>query len=93
MEPVQIPRQIDEPPTVLLWNTDELAPIVLLHVIGIFTGNVLIMTALGFAASSLYKRFRDGHPDGYLQHLLYWIGLMPTSARTIRNPFADHYKP
>ncbi len=93
MEPVQIPRLIDEPPSVLLWTTDELAPIMLGLVVGIFTGNVLLLTAGGLAVTSLYKRFRDGHPDGYLLHMLYWIGLMPTKARTIRNPFANQYKP
>ena len=93
VEPVDIPRLIDEPPSVLLWTTDEMAPIMLGLVIGMFTGNVLILTGLGLAVTSLYKRFRDGRPDGYLLHLLYWIGVLPTKAKTIPNPYANHFKP
>jgi conjugal transfer pilus assembly protein TraL len=39
MEPVSIPSYIDDPPHFLLWSADEMAPILLGLVIGIFTGN------------------------------------------------------
>lgn len=37
MEPVSIPSYIDDPPHFLLWSADEMAPILLGLVIGIFT--------------------------------------------------------
>ena len=42
MEPVSIPSYIDDPPHFLLWSADEMAPILLGLVIGIFTGNALV---------------------------------------------------
>lgn len=36
MEPVSIPSYIDDPPHFLLWSADEMAPILLGLVIGIF---------------------------------------------------------
>jgi len=93
MEPVKIPRLIDEPPSVLLWTTDEMAPIMLGLIIGIFVGNVLLLSLGGLAITSVYRRFRDGHPDGFALHWLYWIGLMPSRARTIPNPYAVLYRP
>jgi len=98
MEPVKIPRLVDEPPSVLVWTLDELAPIMLGLVFGIFTGNVTILLGLGLVVTSLYKRFRDGRPDGYLNHLLYWIGIelrwpFGRQAQTIVNPFSNHFRP
>lgn len=93
MEPVKIPRTINDPPNVLLWTTDELAPIMIGLIAGIFSGNLLIGLVLGGVVTSLYKRFRDGRPDGYLLHLLYWIGVLPAKARTVKNPFAKQFLP
>jgi hypothetical protein len=46
MEPVSIPSYIDDPPHFLLWSADEMAPILLGLVIGIFTGNALVLCLL-----------------------------------------------
>ncbi len=35
----QVPKYIDDPPLILLWRVDDLVPIVLCLVIGIFTGS------------------------------------------------------
>ena len=47
MEKIMIPKFIDEPPTVLLWSVDEIAPIAVGLVMGMFLGRALIFTALG----------------------------------------------
>ncbi|WP_295391306.1 type IV conjugative transfer system protein TraL, partial [uncultured Thiodictyon sp.] len=38
-DPTEIPKYIDDPPLILLWRVDDLVPIVLCLVIGIFTGS------------------------------------------------------
>ena len=93
MEPVSIPSYIDDPSHFLLWSADEIAPLMLGLVIGILTGQALLLCLLGLAVTRLYRRFRDGHPDGYLLHTLYWAGLLPTKAQTIPNPFIRAYLP
>lgn len=93
MEPVEIPRFVDDPPHVLLWSADELAPVAIGLVAGILTGNAFVLTALGVVATKLYRRFRDNHPDGFLLHALYWYGLWPNHARSMPNSFIRRFLP
>lgn len=91
---VKIPRYIDDPPHLLLWSADEVAPIGLGLVLGIFADQLAVFSAIGFAASYIYRRFRDGRPDGFLFHWLYWYGFWPGRGGTVmRNPFERRYLP
>ena len=36
--PVEIPRHVDDPPTLLLWRIDDLVPVVLMLVLDRFYG-------------------------------------------------------
>jgi conjugal transfer pilus assembly protein TraL len=87
MEPVQIPRHLDMPHTLLLWSADELIPFLALLGIGLFVGAMPVCIALGVGFMYLYRRFRDSRPDGYMLHALYWSGLMPIKAPSAINPF------
>lgn len=87
MEPVQIPRRIDEPPHVLLWSLDEVTPILLGLVAGGYLGQLLYCTLAGALLTNLYRRFRENHSDGYMLHAIYWSGFLPSKARSFKNPF------
>ena len=89
----EIPRHVDEPPHVLLWSAEELAPVALGLAVVMVIGKALILTILGLAIAKIYRRFTDGHPDGYLLHALYWAGFIPSRAKTIPNPYARRYLP
>lgn len=89
----EIPRHVDEPPHVLLWSAEELAPVALGLAIGMVIGEAMPLTILGLVISKLYRKFSDGHPDGYLLHGLYWLGFIPTNARTVPNPYTRRYLP
>lgn len=93
MKPVHIPRRIDEPPHLLLWSADELAPMLIGLVVGLVLGKALICTLAGFLVTNLYRRFRDSRPDGYLLHMIYWSGLLPSKARSLVNPFIRRFFP
>lgn len=93
MEPVRIPRRIDEPPHVLLWSADELAPLIIGLVVGMIIEKALICTVAGWLVTTLYSRFRDNHQDGYLLHLIYKIGLLQTKSKTMANPFTKNFFP
>jgi conjugal transfer pilus assembly protein TraL len=49
--------------------------------------------ALGVIAVKFYRRFRDNRPDGYTLHAIYWLGLLPSKALTIPNPFIRRFYP
>lgn len=89
----EIPRHVDEPPQFLLWSAEELAPVVMGIAVGMAIGKALILTCLGLVIAKIYRKFSDGHPDGYLLHSLYWLGFIPTKSKTIPNPYARRYLP
>tara|TARA_R110001583_G_scaffold1028_1_gene8890 strand:+ start:11816 stop:12100 length:285 start_codon:yes stop_codon:yes gene_type:complete len=94
MKPVKIPQRIDEPPHILMWSADELAPMLLGMVVGVMIGKAFICIAVGYLITNVYKKYRDNHPDGYLLHILYWWGLMgKKNSHSFKNPYARDYLP
>ena len=93
MEPVTIPKHIDDPVTLLIWSADEFAPAAFLLILGILIGQVTIMLVLAVVAIKAYRRFRDNRPDGFPLRAAYWIGLLPRKAITIPNPFIRAFYP
>lgn len=93
MEPVRIPKRVDEPPHLLLWSSDELAPMLLGLTLGTFLGSALTFLLIGALLTNLYRRFRENHPDGYLLHMIYWAGFLPSKATSFKNPFIRSYIP
>lgn len=93
MKPTSIPQRIDDPPHLLLWRADELAPLLFGLVLGVFFAQVLVCMLAGFVLTHCYKRLRDHRADGYFLHLLYWFGLYISRAPSLRNPFIRSYLP
>ena len=91
MDAIRIPHRIDEPPHFLLWSAEELAPTALGLMLGIIVDHPTICFAAGLVVSSLYKRFQESRPDGYLLHLLYRSGFLPSRERSFPNPFIRRY--
>lgn len=90
---IEIPRHIDDPHQFLLWSADEVVPFFSVLMIGIFLGQVFIFAVLAYFVLKLFRRFRDGRPDGYLLHVLYWVGIVPSKARTLFNPYIRRFLP
>jgi len=91
LKPIRIPRRIDDPPHLLLWSADELAPVLIGLLAGVFLERMAVCLICGFALAHLYRKYRDNHLDGYMFHILYWWGLMPARARTMKNPFIRRF--
>ena len=87
MKPITIPGRVDDPPHLMLWSSDELAPMLLGLTFGIFIGKALICTIIGFLITSAYRKFRENSPDGYLLHMLYYGGFLPPKGRSMINPY------
>ena len=93
MEPLELPKYVDDPPLILLWRIDDLAPLVFSLVLGILTDRLWLFLLIGLLGVRLYGKFRDSRPDGYALHLLYWLGVYPMSHRSTPNPFARWFHP
>lgn len=93
-QPIRIPRTAGEPPHFLLWTVDDVGPVGIGLFAGVMSGQTIVCLLLGLVGAYIYRRFRDGNPDGFLLHFLYWIGLPVTkTARSMPNPYIREFLP
>lgn len=91
MQPYKIPKSIDEPFKLLVWDVRDMGPVVAGIMAGILAGKLwpFLLAGMGFAYAS--RKFRDRRQDGWGTHALYWIGLLPIKGAP--NPFIRRYLP
>ena len=93
MQQIRIPVRIDDPPHLLLWSADELAPMLLGLTVGILIEHALACTVIGFLVTAAYRKFRDNRPDGSLLHVLYHAGFLPPKGKSMINPYVGRLFP
>lgn len=93
MQPVRIPRSIDDSRTLLLWRADELMPFALAMALGFFFNRPFIFGLVGIGLMVAMRRFTAARPRGYLLHALYWYGLVPLRGASIPHAFARRVLP
>jgi conjugal transfer pilus assembly protein TraL len=93
MQVIPLPRTVDDPPTFLVWRADDMAPPMLGLAIGFLIGMPFTLLGAGLGLSLLYRRFREGRPEFYAFHLLYWAGLWPSRGHSFPNPYARVWLP
>ena len=93
MEPIIIPKYIDDPITLLIWSADEFVPFAAVLLIGMLIGQLSIALILSALVIKAYRRFRDNRPDGFPLHAAYWVGLLPSAAISMPNPYIRRFLP
>lgn len=93
MEPITLPKYIDDPITLLIWSADEFVPFAAVLLIGMLIGQLSIALILSALVIKAYRRFRDNRPDGFPLHAAYWAGLLPSSAVSMPNPYIRRFLP
>jgi conjugal transfer pilus assembly protein TraL len=93
VEPITIPKYIDDPITLLIWSADEFVPFAAVLLIGMLIGQLSIALILSALVIKAYRRFRDNRPDGFPLHAAYWAGLLPSSAVSMPNPYIRRFLP
>jgi conjugal transfer pilus assembly protein TraL len=68
MEPVAIPKTIDDLIHLLLWSADEIVPFMVCMLSGMLIDQFIPALALEAIAVKFYRRFRDNRPDDYTLH-------------------------
>lgn len=84
---IKIPQGVDAPPQFLLWQADELIAPLAGMVFGVVIGQVLLCTFGGLLLVNTYRKLRDGQPDGFVFHYLYWRGFGYSKGYSLVNPF------
>lgn len=93
MEPVAIPKTIDDPIHLLLWSADKIVPFMVCMLTGMPIDQFIPALAIGAITVKFYRRFRDSRTDGYTLHAIYWLDLLSGKAITIPNPFIRRFYP
>lgn len=91
-EPVKLPREVDDPPLMLMWSADELITFFICFFIGFLLERVLIFVVIGYFVVKVVRRYRNSRPDGYIIHLMYWIGVPLGKSRTLPNPYETEFR-
>lgn len=93
MQRIELPRHLDDPQRLFLWQADEVIPFTAVLGVGMFTRTLGISLVVAIALLMLLRRYRDARPDGYLLHMLYWYGIWPVKGHTFINPFQRRVLP
>ena len=89
----RMPKSIDDPAQVLLWSMDEFVMVAVLFGVGLTFRQLTASVIFIFIFLKVYRRFRDGRPNGFLQHIMYWYGFAGSETTSIRNPFIRRFLP
>jgi conjugal transfer pilus assembly protein TraL len=93
MNQIEFPGTIDDPPYILLWRMDDAAMPALFGCVGMWFDHLWTMVAAGVVVMFLYRRFREGRPEFYAFHALYWLGFIPCRSYLMPNPFCRSFYP
>ena len=84
---LEFPRYLDAPQQILFWTVDQMVPFATMALIGMATKTLAVSLVIGGIAGWAFARYRDSKPDGFLQHICYWYGVLPLKGRALINPF------
>ncbi|WP_029523628.1 type IV conjugative transfer system protein TraL [Persephonella sp. KM09-Lau-8] len=73
--PTRFPTHADDFPMFVEYEADEVAPTLLMFIIGIAT-KVFLLIVLGIALSYFYTLLKDRKPNRFIFAFLYHIGLL-----------------
>ena len=71
-----MPVALGEPPAILYWDIDEILPVLLACVAGIFVGNLLACLGLSAIYFYIMSKYKENLPKGFAVNILYMSGLL-----------------
>lgn len=94
MKPLRMPRSLDDQMYVLFWTADEMLPGLFIFIVGVLIAQKLVCLILAIVVTKLFRRMKEGNPDGFLLHIGYWYGLISgRPAYSMPNAFIREFVP
>lgn len=81
MKQVKVPRYIDNPMQVLLWELDDVLPFLGLFGVGIVLDKLLYLAPIGILLSHQMIKLKSSSLRGLLKHGGYWAGFINLNKR------------
>ena len=72
VERYMIPRHLDDPPMVFMWDADEAGTFIFLMMFGAFFHQFIAGLVLGFLAARALARIKQAGGRGLILRFLYW---------------------
>lgn len=73
----RIPRYLDAPITILIWDVDVFVPAFAMFLIGLFTRNLLLFLALACGYIYIVTLYQRKFPNGVMANIMHHWGLFP----------------
>jgi conjugal transfer pilus assembly protein TraL len=90
--PIRMPRYCDDGMMFMMWSADELLPGFAIFLLGVMINQKIICLVVAIVATKMFRRMKEGNPDGFLLHSLYWIGLVDSKrVKSMPSPFVREY--
>lgn len=94
MKPLRMPRSLDDQMYILFWTADEMLPGLFIFIVGVLIAQKLVCLILAIVVTKLFRRMKEGNPDGFLLHIGYWYGLISGRfAYSMPNAFIREFIP
>ncbi|GIU41062.1 hypothetical protein TUM3794_20610 [Shewanella colwelliana] len=77
MKPYRVPRRINDPLIVFFVTLDQFIPIFIALILGYTFKAAVEATLFAFMYFKVTNYFITNHPRGYVEHALWYSGLMP----------------
>lgn len=71
----RIPRYLDAPITILIWDLDVFVPAAAMFLIGLFTHNLLLFLALSVGYIYVITLYQRKFPSGVMGNLMHYWGI------------------
>ena len=81
MENVQIPRFIDDQPSILFWDLDEFIIFAFFIMMGIWLKSMMLGMIFGYFVVQKFKKGKGNHLEGRLAHMAYYYGILDLNPR------------
>lgn len=94
MKALRMPRNLDDQMYVLFWSADELLPGLFIFIVGVLINQKLVCLVIAAVITKLFRRMKEGNPDGFLLHCGYWYGLIASGrGYSMPNAFIREFIP
>jgi conjugal transfer pilus assembly protein TraL len=71
MEAKIFPKLVDEPPNILFWSADEIAPLFAGVALGMVLDAMLPCFGVAFVYTRIMRRYRNANLNGFVLHMIW----------------------
>lgn len=75
----RIPRYIDAPITILIWDVDTFVPAFVLILLGVFSHNLFLFASIAVAYAWILAKYQKHFPRGVMSNIMHHWGVFPYS--------------